>query len=101
MDGVKKEERPNALVEVVADAAEVVELPAIFKERLDCGALAQGIQREIALVFSAGNDAYQMIHEEESPPFADSSRSARSSSICVNTSLRFLPLKARASCAIS
>src|SRR5665213_3422909 len=96
MDGVKKEERPDALVEVVAATAEVVEFPAVLKERLNCGALAQGIQGKIALVFSAGNDAYQVVHEEEPPPFAASSRSARSSSICASTSLRFRPLRARA-----
>src|ERR1035441_9729273 len=96
MDGVEEEKRPDALVEVVAAAAEVVELPAVFKKQLDCGALAQGIQREIAPVFLAGYDARKVVHEEEPPPFADSSRSARSSSICVSTSLRFRPLGARA-----
>src|ERR1035437_135630 len=101
MDGVKKEKCPDALIEVVASTAEIVELLAIFKERPNCGALAQGIQGKIAPVFSTGNDACQKVHEEEPPPFAASSRSARSSSICVSTSLRFRPLRASASWAIS
>src|ERR1039458_564047 len=101
MNGVEEEECPDALVEVVAATAEVVELSAVFKERLDGGALAQGIQREIAPVFSAGNDACQVIHKDEPPPFAASSRSARSSSICDSTSIRFRPLRARASWAIN
>src|ERR1035438_2955728 len=101
MDGVKKEECPDALVEVLGAAAEVVEFPAVLKDRPNCGALAQGIQREISLAFSAGNDVCQVVHEDEPPPFADSSRSARSSSICANTSLRFRPLRASASWAIN
>jgi hypothetical protein len=50
MDGVKEEECPDALVEVVAAPSEVVEFPAFFKERVDGGALAQRIQRQIPLV---------------------------------------------------
>ncbi len=49
MDGVKKEERPDAFVEVVAAAAEVFQRLAFGEQLVDGEALAQGIQREIAL----------------------------------------------------
>jgi hypothetical protein len=81
MDGVKEEECPDALVEVVAAPSEVVELPAFFKERLDGGALTERIQRDIPLFPVIGYDVSQVAHEDEPPPFPVSSRSARSSSI--------------------
>jgi hypothetical protein len=57
MDGIKEEERPDALVEVVATAAEAVERTTFGEELVDGDAVAQGIQRQIALVPAAGDDA--------------------------------------------
>ena len=97
MDGVKKEERPDALVEVVAASAEIVEFAAFGKELVECQAPAQGIEGDIALVPSGGDDCGKAAHEEAPPPIERSSRSAKSSSICQSTSLRSRPLSASAS----
>ena len=45
MDGVKEEQRPHALVEVVAAAAEAVERLAFGEQLVEREALAQGIER--------------------------------------------------------
>ena len=88
MDGVEEEERPDSFVEIVASAAEIVESTALGKQRVDHFAPAQGFQREIAFVRSAGNDVGKAAHEEAPLLLPPSSRSAKSSRICDSTSLR-------------
>jgi hypothetical protein len=64
MDGVKKEEHPDASVEVIAAAAEFFKRLAFGEEFVDGEALAQAIQRQIALVPAAGDNAGKAAHED-------------------------------------
>ena len=69
MNGVQEEERSDAFVEVVAAPAEVVELPAFFKERVEVGAPAKSIQREHCVGLpSPANDVCQAVHEDAPAP---------------------------------
>src|SRR5580658_6642039 len=100
MDGVKEEQRPDPLVEIVAGPAEVIECAAFLSQCLDGGALAQSIQRRVALVAAGCDDAGEAAHGRAPPPAAAMSRSATSSSICDNTAARSGPFRASANCAI-
>ncbi len=101
MDGVEKEERPHAFVQVVAGAAEAVQRLALGEQLIERQVAADGIQRTVALLAARRDHGDEPAHWRVPPAVARNSRSARSSRIWESTCARSCPLRARANWATS
>ena len=112
VDGVEEEQRPHALVEVVAGAAEGVQLGALGQQLGAATPTRQNASSERLRTAGSGEvmmvtswpvtvPRWRMAQSVRSDQPACSSRSASSSTSCASTSSRSSPLSASASWAVS